>query len=189
MLKKIAHWIVERMDKYFQRSETEKIELEYMTEVILDQILIIIISLIICGFLGYWRESLMCFTGCILIRNFAGGIHFKTRWACILTTSSVAVVGGFIVHNIKLPLILYVALLVFDLLFAYIFAPQGTENSPISPKFRMIKKYETIISLGIFMLILLIFKNEWGKGLCLGGSFGIISIIPLLFSQTRKKDA
>ena len=60
MLKKIAHWIVERMDKYFQRSETEKIELEYMTEVILDQILIIIISLIICGFLGYWRESEFC---------------------------------------------------------------------------------------------------------------------------------
>ena len=185
MLKKISHKIVQKMNDVFPRSEEDKQKMEYFLEIILDQTLIMIVVLIICACVGYHREAIVCFLGCMVYRFFAGGIHFKKRRVCILATSLVAVVGGFLIFKISIPFILCLILLLTDFLISLYFAPQVTKDNPITEKYRKIRKIETVILVGIYLLVLFLAKGIWGQGLTVGATLGAISILPGLMRTTE----
>lgn len=179
MLKKISHIIVQKMNGIYTRTEEDCIKMEYMLEVILDQITLLFVVFILCALFGYLKESCICFIGCMVLRLFAGGFHMKTRLACCLVTSLIVIGGGVLVHYIKMPLLICIALLTIDLFLVGLFAPQGTENNPVYPKYRKIRKCESIIVVCIYIVVSVIFSNDWGKGLAIGASLGTITIFPI----------
>lgn len=179
MIKKISHWIVQKMNEVNPRTEEECIKMEYMLEVILDQITILSVMFILCALFGYPRESIICFIGCMTLRLFAGGFHMKTRLGCCLVTSSIAIGGGMLVHYIKMPIQVCIVLLLIDLFLVGMFAPQGTANNPVNPKFLKVRKWESIIVVCIYIVVSIFFVNDWGKGLAIGASLGTITIFPI----------
>lgn len=179
MLKKISHWIVQKMNGIYARTEEDCIKMEYMLEVILDQITILSVVFILCALLGYLKESFICFIGCMVLRLFAGGFHMKTRLACCLATGSIVIGGGIFVHYIRMPLLVCIVLLTVDLFLVALFAPQGTENNPVNPKYFKVRKWESMIVVCIFIVISVFFTSDWGKGLAVGASLGTITIFPV----------
>lgn len=179
MIKKISHWIVQKMNEVNPRTEEDCIKMEYMLEVIFDQITILSVVFILCALFGYPRESIICFMGCMTLRLFAGGFHMKTRLGCCLVTSSIAIGGGMLVHYIKMPIHVCIVLLLIDLFLVGLFAPQGTANNPVNPKFLKVRKWESIIVVCIYILVSIFFVNDWGKGLAIGASLATITIFPI----------
>lgn len=141
MLKKISHGIVQKINEGYIRTEEDCIKMEYILEVILDQVTILFVVFILCALSGYLKESLICFAGCMALRLFAGGFHMKTRLACSLATSSIVIGGGIFTHYVKMPLAACVFLLLADLVLTGLFAPQGTENNPVNPKYLNARKW------------------------------------------------
>lgn len=185
MLKKISHKIVKKMNEVNPRTEEDCIKMEYMLEVILDQFTILFVVFVLCTCLGYLRESLICFIGCMGLRLFAGGVHLNTRLGCCIATSSIVIGGGILAHYVKIPLLVCIALLSIDLLLVSLFAPQGTEINPINPKFLKVRKWESIIVICIDIVISIIFPNVWAKGLAIGASLGTITILPIFYKGSK----
>ena len=103
----------------------------------------------------------------------------KTRLACCLATGSIVIGGGIFVHYIRMPLLVCIVLLTVDLFLVALFAPQGTENNPVNPKYFKVRKWESMIVVCIFIVISVFFTSDWGKGLAVGASLGTITIFPV----------
>lgn len=187
MLKRISHRIVQKMNKVIPRTEEDCIKMEYMLEVILDQITILFVVFLLCSCMGYLRESLICFIGCMGLRLFAGGFHMKTRLGCCLATSSIVIGGGYLTRYVKIPVLVCIVLLIIDLFLVSLFAPQGTKNNPVNPKFSKVRKWESMIVICIDIVISIVFANGWAKGLAIGASLGTITILPI-FNKESKLD-
>lgn len=185
MIEKICHKIVEKMNGIYARTEEECIKMEYMLEVILDQIVILSVVFVLCVIVGYLKESFICFIGCMVLRLFAGGFHMKTRLTCFLATSSIAIGGGIFVHHVNMPLLACILLLMVDLVLVGLFAPQGTENNPVNPKYLKVRKWESMIIVCIYIAVSIFLANDWAKGLAAGASIGTITIFPIFNKKSN----
>ena len=91
----------------------------------------------------------------------------------------------FLIFKISIPFILCLILLLTDFLISLYFAPQVTKDNPITEKYRKIRKIETVILVGIYLLVLFLAKGIWGQGLTVGATLGSISILPGLMRTTE----
>ena len=185
MLKKISKWIVRNMNKVYPRTEEDNEKMVYFFEVIMDQFIILCIVILLCALVGYHREALISFTGCMLFRAFAGGLHFKKRLPCVIVTSSFAIVGGLLVYLFNIPFAVCMALLLIDLAVVVAFAPQTTKNNPISKKYRKVRKVESAVVICIYIAVLIFGPYMWGRGLAMGASMGTLTILPVLMKMTQ----
>lgn len=185
MLKKISHGIVNKMNKIYPRLDEDNQKMAYYIETTLDQILILVAVFIACFLVGYSREAFICYIGFLLFRTFAGGLHFKKRILCFMVTASVVLFGGLIIYMFNLPTTACYILLSIDLILVAAFAPQATKNNPITPKFKMIRKIESIVLICLFMLILVFSHGIWGRGLTVGASLASITILPIFMKLTE----
>ena len=185
MLKKISHGIVNKMNKVYPRSEEDTQKIEYYTEILLDQILILAVVFILCAIVGYHKEALISYTGFLALRSFAGGLHFKKRIWCLSVTGLIALLGGLVIYKFSIPITACLVLLLIDLILVVAFAPQVTKNNPITTKLKKIRKVESVVVIGIFIGILFISHGIWGKGLAIGASLATITILPIFMKLTE----
>lgn len=185
MIKKLSQGIVKKMNSIYPRSEEDNQKMEYFFEVVIDQLFILCIVILLCALIGYHREAIISFIGCMVFRTFAGGLHFKKRLPCIIVTSSFAMVGGLIIYLFNIPTAVCMVLLLIDLVVAAAFAPQTTKNKPITEKFRKIRKVESVVVICIYIAVLMFGPHKWGSGLAVGASMGAVTIFPVFMKMTE----
>ena len=178
MVKKIVKIIVAKLNSVYKRSDEDVEKMEYMLEVLFDNVIVLLVAFLLSAPCGCLKEASVCFVGFALLRTFAGGIHMKTRSGCTLMTSSFIIGGGIITKILHIPAGGLWAMLVVDLVWMILFAPRGTKINPINPKFKKIRKVESIITVCVFMIVLLNGSSLWGRGLAIGATLGTLTIWP-----------
>lgn len=178
MIKKISHKLTEAMKSIAPRSEEECIKIEYMIEVLLSRYLVIVAVLLICKLVGNLDESFFCMMAFLFLRVFAGGTHMNTNIGCTIVSSLIVVGGGFVVHYINIPELVYVVFLVIDIFIMYLFAPMLTDNMPITDKYRTIRKIESAVIVGIVLVLFIIVPNIYTKSFALGVTLEALTVLP-----------
>ncbi|SEM53961.1 Accessory gene regulator protein AgrB [Butyrivibrio sp. ob235] len=178
MIKRTSKAIVRAMNGVYPRSEEDCIKIEYVIESALSRFVTIFCVFLLCALIGNLEESIICCIAFIVLRSFAGGFHMKTAVGCICISAAVLISGGFMVHYLHISQHVYFVLFAMDLLLNYLYAPQHSDNVPITNKYKDISKWESILVVCIAGMLMLVVPDPLGKSAVMGVSLETMTILP-----------
>ncbi|GMX64491.1 hypothetical protein Elgi_37600 [Paenibacillus elgii] len=156
MLNKIACYTSSFLSNTIQDSRYTAEELEYGLKILLNNILILVISLIISFLLSDTYSWLIVTTNFILLRFFSGGVHFNSSEVCIIVSTFLIVFIQIIVPYITsyIPVLNIISLLIILWL-----APSGIHDQ-INIKAKNIELYFKFISAALVLINFLIIESN-----------------------------
>lgn len=185
--KQIASRIIEKLDKVYPRTELEKIKMKYGLEVFLDNAIKLVCMIILAFLAGFPREAILVITACSFLRLSAGGVHADKSLVCMLITAAVTLGGGYLAWRVTIPLSAVLVLLGISAGIALLYAPSGTKNNPINPKFYKILKIRSVGTICLYAVLSVIFaKDKAGTMLVIGTLCEVFSILPAINRKYRE---
>lgn len=187
MEEKVAKYIVKKLNMVYPRTELETIQMQYGLEVFLDNLFKVICLFIISGFTGFLRESMLTLFSFACLRLSAGGVHFDKSIGCLLATSGVTLGGGYLAAFDIIPQSAVIGMFALDIILVFLYAPSGTNNNPIDPKFFSMMKLRSIITIVIYALLSVCVPSlNVGTVFSIGATCEVITILPIVNRKYKK---
>lgn len=185
---RLATWIASWIDRICPMERVERIKLEYGMEVLLDNLLKAIAFLVMAASLGTIKESLLVFIGFGALRLRAGGCHCDTNAGCWLLSGLIIVGGGCLAHASIMPFGATAFALSLSLWAVAKYAPSGTANNPILPKYHKKMKAGSIMLISFYLLVTVLdTRHGTGAMLAIGAVSEAASLLPCLNRKYCKK--
>ena len=178
--KQISRKITNFLNSIYQRSDEDCIKIEYMIEKTLSRYFILIAVFILCKLIGNLNESIICFVAFVVMRTFAGGFHLKSAIGCVVLSTFTIISGGMLVHYVDIPDSIYILMIIADIILNDMFSPQNTDNMPITDRYKVIRKWESIIVVCISAVLFFMMPNPYGKCAVVGVTLESLTILPFL---------
>lgn len=177
----LAVYLVKQLNKIYPRTELENIKMAYGIEIVLDNLLKMVCIIIVAALTGLLRETLIVFIGFGVLRLSAGGRHMDRSSTCLLLSGLITIGGGFLARlHILARWECIIALLV-SCIVASVYAPSGTVNNPIHEKYKKVLKVRSIVTIGIYVLVILVQKDSLiQNALTIGTVCEVITILPVV---------
>ena len=165
MVDSICDWLLKKIMENDSSIDEEKSEIIYygLQNIIgeLPKGFFILLVAWLCGVLDLVLIGTIPF---LIYRGLAGGVHLKTHLSCIIISILLIIGSALLAKNVLLenPFLVYTALMLFNLILAFLYAPADTENRPIMKESqRKRQKIEAISMIGlIYFLSMFVIKNQ-----------------------------
>lgn len=134
MVDKICDGLLEKIRKSDESIDDEKAEIIYYgLQNIIGELPKGIIVFVIAAILGIFELTVIGTIVMMTYRAFAGGVHLKTHWTCLMTTLILIIGSIYFAKEVSFtnPLIIYSILFIFNFIMVTLYAPADTENRPI----------------------------------------------------------
>lgn len=160
----------------------EKIKIKYGLEILYNLITKCTVILLFAFILNIFKEVLLLFLGCLLIRKSAYGVHAKTNIGCWIS-SSVSYLGvGLFVKYINVHPYILILINIYSLIAIILWAPSDTKGKPIvNPAIRKSLKIRSIITFVIICICLLFIKYYYAEIITFGMLISTITLNPLTY--------
>lgn len=156
LLNKIANYTSTFLCNTIQDSKYTAEELEYGIKILLNNLLILVISLIISFLISDTYSWFIVVTNFILLRFFSGGVHFNSSEACIIVSTFlivfIQIIGPYLTSYM-------LVLNVLSLLIVLFLAPSGIQDQ-INLKVKNIEIHFKFISLSLVLINFLIIESS-----------------------------
>lgn len=136
---------------------------EYVTKVILYEVIKILFILIVFSFIGYFKESLLIILIMSFTKPFIGGYHENTQIKCFIVTLLLVAVIIVLYENNKLGLQSCIILNLINIFVIYNKAPIINNKMPIT-KENLIKRNRNIAiinSIVLTFISIIMFRFKW----------------------------
>ena len=165
MIDRICEYLTNKIRKEMPEIDDERVEIiMYGLQNIIGELPKGIIILLIAYFLGIFKLTLMAVLIIAPYRCFSGGVHMKTHFGCIISTSMLyivpAILGKYIVLAGSIKYVFAGIVWMFSMIMIKLYAPADTENVPILRKQeRKQKQIFSYIILTVEIFIALVINN------------------------------
>ena len=134
-------------------------------------------------YLNIFKEMLVMLLSINIFRTSAFGIHAKTSFKCLISTSLILLVPAYFIYNINLDIYTKSLLCILSLIAFYLYAPADTEKFPlIKEKKRNSLKFQTVIKCIIISFVILLLNNVLIiNSLLIGMVIESIMILPITY--------
>lgn len=142
----------------------------------------VIIS-IIAIYLNIFKEMVIMLLSINIFRTSAFGIHAKTSFKCLISTSIILLIPAYFIYSINLNIYIKSLICIMSLISFYLYAPSDTEKFPlIKEKRRNSLKFQTTIKCIISSFIILLLNNVLiANSLLIGMLIESIMILPITY--------
>lgn len=164
MIKKyIINKSMNSIKKMFPEYDEIKLEeIKYGLEALYLSVTKLVVILIICLIIGIFKEAVLLLIFFNILRTTGFGLHASKSWICWVSSSLVFIGIPFLIKYINIPVIILYITAIISFISLAIFAPADTINRPlINKKKRKIYKIITIIISLVYLIIILIEKNNY----------------------------
>lgn len=160
----------------------EKIKIKYGLEILYNLITKCTVILLFAFILNIFKEVLLLFISCLLIRKSAYGVHAKTNIGCWISSSIFYLGTGLLAKHIYIHPYILILMNIYSFIAIILWAPSDTKGKPIvSPKIRKSLKIRTIITFIIICIVLIFVKYYYIKIFTLGMLIATITLNPLTY--------
>lgn len=194
MIDKFCSFLTNKMRKEMPDIDDERAEqITYGLQLIIGEIPKIFITFAIAYILGVLKLTLISVIILTPYRVASGGFHLKTHIGCIVSTTlyycGIALIAKYLIIAESLKYILAVAIWIFGMIMAKLYAPADTENVPILRKSeRKQKQILSYITLTIGLIVAVIINNpEISNILLFGNLVQSMMITRLAYRLTGSK--
>lgn len=170
--------------KYHPEYDEKKLDrIKYGLESIYLTTTKMIIITLIALYLKIFKEMIVMLLCINLFRTTAFGIHAKTSFKCLISTSLILLVPAYFVYTINLNIYIKSFICILSLILFYVYAPSDTEKFPIIKENKRNKlKFKTVIKSIIACFIILYLNNQLITNSLLFGMFiESIMILPITY--------
>lgn len=184
MKKKLLGYCIDTIKRKYPDYDEDKIEIiNYGLESLYLTFSKIIFIFFLALILKIFKNMILLLIFYNIIRFTAFGMHAKKSWHCLLISSTMFIGGVYICEYLYLPLIAKVILSIICILLMAKYAPADTEKRPlINMKKRRVYKILSIISSGIFAILIVIFnENIISNYLLFGMIWATLMILPISY--------
>lgn len=184
MKKRFLEFSMNNIKKKYPNYDEDKLdEIAYGLEAIYLTFTKTIIIFALAFILGIFKDMLLLLIFYNIIRTTAFGMHAKKSIHCLIISSIMFIGGGLLCKyvDINIYVKLIISLISFICLIKY--APADTYKRPlINAKKRKIYKIITIITSSIYLILIILFRNDIiSTYLCLGLLEATLMIHPLIY--------
>lgn len=161
MKEAIINSSMDLIKKFFPDYNEEQLEcVQYGLECIYLMSYKLIIIFLLAFLFGILKESIVLFILLNILRLTGFGLHASKSWICTILSCMVFLVSPMLCISIKSPLWLLIIISIVCFINFILYAPADTEKRPlINAKKRMIYKFITLMSAGIYILLLFFIED------------------------------
>lgn len=179
MLDYIANKTSRKMTLYLNWDEVEEAKFCLGMKVLIHDLTMTMGIALLAYWAGLFIESCIMFAAFGFLRLKAGGYHCKESWQCFLCTSSIVVGGAVLAQNLGyMSTGQIVAAYLILCVIAGLIAPQGTKIRPIPLDMQRKRKWETAVTLFVYMVLSVLLKETAGNLLLAASVFEIVTLVP-----------
>ena len=181
---KLAHWIVENIDREFQLDADKREQVEFGLKCLLTLLLSYTLIIVSSWVLGLFPGALIVAGALGLLRSFSGGAHASTSLRCaviaIMYTNSLAYLAQVLSRLEPLWLhIFVVGVAGVGLGLLLKFAPVDVPEKPITdPMHRKRLQWLSVVSFLVAILISLAVESQYSYAILLGLCWQLLSLTP-----------
>lgn len=184
----------ESLMKYIRNSLSDKTEeelekIKYGIDIFLMNFYKIPVIWLIAYVLGVFTSMVIATISFGFIRTFAGGIHARKGWTCLLMTGCVLFGIVFLSMYFPLNFIYKTLLFALSLVLIFLYAPADTEEKPlINPRLRQrLKRRTVIISILLYLLSLIFYPNDITGSILIYSIFAeSLLITPIIYKLFKR---